>query len=159
MTDLAIYPGTFDPITKGHFNVITRAAQIFPQLTVAVLNNPQKKSLLSLAQRLELTKSELSHLDNVMVESFEGLLVDYAAAQKADVIVRSFRNGADIEYELPQAMMNRRMKNIETVFLPPSPEFAFISSSLVREIAGLGGDVSAFVSAEVCKVLQQVCGG
>jgi len=158
MKKIAIYPGTFDPITNGHIDIIKRASQLFDHVVVAIAENAQKKPLLSLKQRIELAEVIFEKFENVSVEGFSGLLVDFAASQKASIIIRGLRAVADFEYEFQLARMNKDLApNIETIFMTPHEKYAFVSSTLVREIALLGGDVSKFVVPEVSKVLQSVC--
>jgi len=146
----AIYPGTFDPITNGHTDLVIRASKLFDRVIVAVAINPGKQPLFSLDERVELARQSLRELDNVEVCGFEGLLVDVATEMKAGVILRGLRAVSDFEHEFQLASMNRKMQpEIETMFLTPAEQFTYISSSLVREIARLGGDVSDFVSPTV----------
>lgn len=155
MTQIAIFPGTFDPITYGHQNLIERAANIFPQIIVAVAENKNKKTLFSLEQRVGMISNSLKHIKNVRVEGFSNLLVNFANTRKATLIIRGVRVVADFEYELQLAHMTRSLsQNLETVFLTPAEKNSFISSSLVKEVASLGGDVSAFVTPEVIKALK-----
>jgi len=156
MKTTAIYPGTFDPITLGHSDLIRRASLLFDHVIVAVAINPNKKPLFNLEQRVELAQQSLADLHNVKVCGFEGLLVDFASKKGAKCIVRGLRNVTDFDHEYQLAMMNRKMQaDIETLFLTPSEQFSCISSSLVREIATLGGDVSDFVSPIVQSALQR----
>lgn len=149
-TTIAIYPGTFDPITNGHSDLVQRAGKLFETVIVAIAANPSKKPFFSIDERIELAKAALSDFDNVKVCGFDSLLVDFARSSNAQVILRGLRAVSDFEYEFQLASMNRKLApEIETLFLTPSEKFAFISSSLVREIAGLGGDVSAFVHKNV----------
>lgn len=141
----AIYPGTFDPITNGHADLIERAANMFTHVTVGVASNPSKKPLFSLEERVELAKQVTAHLDNVDVLGFTGLLVDFAAKHDATILIRGLRAVSDFEYEFQLANMNRRLNpNLESVFLTPSEENSFISSTLVKEVALHRGDVSGF---------------
>jgi len=151
----AIYPGSFDPITKGHIDVIKRASRIFDQIIIAVSQNINKKSFLSEKEKIEAIKPSIVDLNNVEVIVFDSLLVDFAKANNAQIILRGLRAVSDFEYEFQLAGMNKHLdKNIETFFLTPSEEFSNISSSLVREILMLGGDISSFVPQEVEKILQ-----
>ncbi|MCC5796577.1 MAG: pantetheine-phosphate adenylyltransferase [Methylophaga sp.] len=155
-TNTAIYPGTFDPITHGHFDLIVRASKLFKKVVVAVAVNPGKTPFFTLAERVELAKLILREFDNVEVCGFEGLLIEAAAEKEANVILRGLRAVSDFEYEIQLAAMNRRMQPaVETLFLTPSEQFTYISSSLVREIARLGGDVSDFVAPVVKSALQR----
>lgn len=156
---IAIYPGTFDPVTNGHSDLIERAARLFDKVVVAVAANPKKTPLFDLDERVALARKVLGGLDNVEVIGFDSLLIDFARQCGADVIVRGLRAVSDFEYEFQLAGMNRRLEpNIETVFLTPAEQYTFISSSLVKEVAGLGGDVTAFVHAEVEAALRQRMG-
>ena len=151
----AIYPGTFDPVTNGHLDIISRASTIFPELIVAVAINSAKQPFFSLTERIELLQDAVKTLSNVSVVGFDSLLVTFAQAQGASIILRGLRAVSDFEYEFQLAGMNRKLsKHIETMFLTPSENAMFISSTLVREIAVLGGDVSGFVPAMVEKALQ-----
>lgn len=155
MKTTAIYPGTFDPITNGHIDLVARASQLFDRVIVAVAINPSKAPIFSLDERVALAKQTLSELDNVEVCGFEGLLVDVAKQKNAKVIIRGLRAVSDFEHEFQLAGMNRKMQpDIETLFLTPAEQFTYISSSLVREIASLGGDVAEFVPPCVVKALQ-----
>ncbi|MCE9680427.1 pantetheine-phosphate adenylyltransferase [Shewanella sp. AS1] len=152
----AIYPGTFDPITNGHADLIERAAKLFQQVVIGIAANPSKQPKFSLAERVELVQLVTAHLDNVKVVGFKGLLVDFAKEQQASVLVRGLRAVSDFEYEFQLANMNRRLSaDLESVFLTPAEENSFISSTLVKEVALHGGDVSQFVHPLVAKALQQ----
>src|SRR3954470_1683995 len=147
---LAIYPGSFDPVTNGHLDLIERAAKIFEQLVVAVLRNSEKEPLFSLPERLEMLREVSSPFPNVEVDSFDGLLTDYARRRHAHVLLRGIRAVSDYEYELQMAMINRRLEpELETVFMVPAVAYSFVSSRLVREIARLGGPVSGLVPPSV----------
>jgi len=155
MITTAIYPGTFDPITNGHIDLVIRASKLFNKVIVAVAINPGKKPAFSLDERVNLAKQTLAGLDNVEVCGFEGLLIDVANQKQAKVIIRGLRAVSDFEHEFQLAGMNRRMRpEIETLFLTPAEQFTYISSSLVREIAALGGDVSEFVAPCVMTALK-----
>tara|TARA_B110000285_G_C15060670_1_gene582199 strand:+ start:242 stop:721 length:480 start_codon:yes stop_codon:yes gene_type:complete len=146
MKTIAVYPGTFDPITNGHIDLVMRASRLFEHVIVAVAINPSKKPAFALEERVNLAMQTLQDLPNVEVCSFQGLLVDVAREKKAQVIIRGLRAVSDFEHEFQLAGMNRHMEpNVETMFLTPAEQFSYISSSLVREVASLGGDVSAFV--------------
>ena len=150
----AIYPGSFDPITNGHIDVIKRASRIFDQVTIAVSQNINKKSFLSEKEKIEAINLSLEGLKNVEVIAFDSLLVEFAKKINAQIILRGLRAVSDFEYEFQLAGMNKHLdKNIETFFLTPSEEFSNISSSLVREILMLGGDISSFVPQKVEKIL------
>lgn len=147
MVMTAIYPGTFDPVTHGHTDLIQRASKLFEKIVVAVAEDSGKKSLFPLEKRVSLAKESLTDLTNVEVIGFSGLLVEFAMQQNARVIIRGLRAVSDFEYEVQLAAMNRRLcVEIETLFLSPAEQYTFVSSSLVRQIAILGGDVSQFVS-------------
>jgi pantetheine-phosphate adenylyltransferase len=152
----AIYPGTFDPITLGHLDLMTRAANLFDRVIVAVAFSEKKKPLFTLDQRMTLCRQALAHLPNVEVQSYSNLLVDFARANDARFVLRGVRAIADFEYELQLANMNRAMyPEMETVFLTPVEKYAFISSTLVREIAAMGGDYAQFVPPVVAAALRQ----
>lgn len=154
MNTTAIYPGTFDPITHGHSDLIQRAACLFDHVIVAIAANPTKKPFFPLGKRIALARVVLKELSNVEVCGFDTLLAHYAEASNAQVIVRGLRAVSDFEYEFQLASMNRKLApKVETLFLTPAEQYAYISSSLVREIAMLGGDVSEFVHEEVKKAL------
>ena len=144
----AIYPGSFDPLTNGHLDVVQRAAKLFDRVVVAVAKNESKNPLFTLNERLALGKQALKHLPNVEADAFDGLLIEYVARQKAHVIVRGLRAVSDFEFEFQLALMNRKLnENIEAIFMMPKDTYTFLSSRIVKEIARLGGDVSAFVPA------------
>jgi pantetheine-phosphate adenylyltransferase len=155
MKRIAVYSGTFDPITLGHEDVIGRAAKMFDTLIVAVSMAHSKKTLFDLPARIQLTQFALKNVANVQVVAFEGLMVDFCTAQGAQTIVRGIRNATDLDYEAQMAAMNRKMRSsIDTVFLLPTPDLQCISSTLVREISKLGGDVSNMVSPAVAQALE-----
>ena len=152
----AIYPGSFDPITNGHIDVIKRASRIFDQVIIAVSQNINKKSFLSEKEKIEAINLSLEGLNNVEIIAFDSLLVDFAKSINAQIILRGLRAVSDFEYEFQLAGMNKHLdKNIETFFLTPSEEFSNISSSLVREILMLGGDISSFVPQGVEIILNK----
>lgn len=147
---LAIYPGSFDPVTNGHMDLIERAAKLFKHLVVAVLRNTEKAPLFTLTERLEMLREVASAFPNVEVDSFDGLLTEYARRRQAKVLLRGIRAVSDYEYELQMAMINRKLEpELETVFMVPAVSFSFISSRLVREIARLGGPVEGLVPPSV----------
>ena len=146
----AIYPGSFDPITNGHLDVISRGSAFAGRLIVAVLKNEQKRPLFSVTERVEMLKEVVAPYPNVEVESFEGLLVEFAAARNANAILRGIRAISDYEYELQMAHMNRRLRpEIETVFLMAAEQYSFVSSRLMKEVFVLGGDISGLVPKSV----------
>ncbi|TFV87524.1 pantetheine-phosphate adenylyltransferase [Blastococcus sp. CT_GayMR20] len=141
----AVCPGSFDPVTNGHVDVINRAAGLYDELVVAVLVNPGKAGLFTVDERMELLREAVADLPNVVVDSFEGLLVDYCRANDIPVIVKGLRAVSDFEYELQMAQMNRELAGIETLFVPTAPQVGHLSSSLVKQIAQFGGDVARLV--------------
>ena len=149
---IAIYPGSFDPVTMGHIDIITRALKLFDKVIVATLINKDKNTLFTIDERVKLLDKSLSDFENVEVTKFDGLLVDYAKNVKASVIVRGLRAVTDFEYELQTALINKKLyKEIETVFLTTSPENMYISSSIVKQIASFNGDISSFVPKAILK--------
>jgi pantetheine-phosphate adenylyltransferase len=147
---LAIYPGSFDPVTNGHLDLIERGAKIFTRLTVSILRNLDKDPLFTLDERVEMLREVTRPWPNVEVDVFSGLLVEYAQLRDANVILRGIRAVSDYEYELQMAMMNRKLNpNLETVFMMPALDYSFVSSHLVREIARLGGPMTGLVPPEV----------
>ena len=154
MKTIAIYPGSFDPITNGHIDLIHRACKLFDEVIIAITQNVNKTSLLSVDQRIESVEASIKSINNTRVLGFDSLLVDFARDHNAQIIIRGLRAVSDFEYEFQLSGMNKRLNpRIETLFMTPSEEFANISSSLVREIFSLGGDVSAFVPAPVKTIL------
>jgi pantetheine-phosphate adenylyltransferase len=154
-TNCVIYPGTFDPITNGHVDLTERAARLFDRVVVSIAHSEKKKTLFSLEERVFLCESALSHLDNVEVVGFSNLLIDFVKSQNARCVLRGLRAVADFEYEFQLANMNRAMySEFESVFLTPSEHLSYISSTLVREIAALEGDISPFVPSQVAEALQ-----
>ena len=152
----AIYPGSFDPLTNGHLDLIERGSKIFDELVVAILRNSEKSPLFTLDERVEMLKSTTKHYNNVSIETFDGLLVDYVAKQKARVVLRGIRAISDYEYELQMALMNRKLApQIETVFMMPADTYSYLSSRLVKEVFQLGGSVRALVPEIVEKRLHQ----
>lgn len=156
MKTRALYPGTFDPITNGHIDITERAAKLFDSVVIAIASSEKKSPLFSLHERIELARSSLSHLKNVEVMGFNILLTQFAQQQDANIIIRGIRTVTDFEYEFQLAYMNRKISGtIETVFLTPSENLTYISSSLIREIASLDGDITPFVPKEVAQALSQ----
>jgi pantetheine-phosphate adenylyltransferase len=145
----ALIPGSFDPVTFGHLDVIERTARLFDEVLVAVVENPHKSTLFTLDERTEMLVEVTGHLHNLKVDAFEGLLVDFALDRGVGAIVKGLRAVSDFEYELQMAQLNYRMSGIETLFMPTTPEHSFLSSSLVREVGGFGGDVSSMVPPRV----------
>lgn len=157
MTTRAIYPGSFDPLTFGHVDIIERSARIFDEVIVAILTNPQKAPLFSVDERIEIMRQILKpRFKNVEIDTFQGLLIDYAQQKKAHAIVRGIRAVTDYEYEFQMALMNRRLApDIETVFMMPAENYSYLSSRLVKEIAELGGSVTGLVPEIVETRLKQ----
>ena len=154
MTTRVIYPGTFDPVTNGHTDLIGRAAKLFDEVVVGVANSPSKRPLFDLAERVQLVQQVTSQLPNVKVVGFSGLLVDFAKEHQANVLIRGLRAVSDFEYEFQLANMNRRlMPELESVFLTPAEENSFISSTLVKEVALHGGDIRQFVDPVVAQAI------
>lgn len=153
----AIYPGSYDPITFGHIDIIKRAASIFDHLTIAVLNNKSKHYLFSVDERVKMIENTLKDLDNISVESYDGLLIDYAKAKNAHVIIRGLRAVTDFEYELQMSQTNAKLSDgsVETIFLNTDLRYAYLSSSTVREVASFGGDISKFVTPDVAKLVYE----
>ncbi|MDQ6927153.1 MAG: pantetheine-phosphate adenylyltransferase [Actinomycetota bacterium] len=153
---VALIPGSFDPVTYGHMGIIERAARQFDDVLVAVVRAPAKPQVLfSVEERLEMLSQVTSHLPGVRVDSFDGLLVDYALQNGSQAIVKGLRAVSDFDYELQMAQMNYRLSGVETLFMPTAPEHSFLSSSLVREVARFGGDVSSMVPPEVASRLKE----
>lgn len=157
---VAVYPGSFDPPTNGHVDIIVRAARLFPRLIVAVGENPQKRALFSVEERVEMLREICQELGlgNVEVEAFSGLLVDFAKRVGASVVIKGLRAVSDFEYEFQQALMNRNLEGVETLFMPTSTEWSFLSSSIVKEVASLGGDVRGLVPGAVARRLEEKFG-
>jgi pantetheine-phosphate adenylyltransferase len=153
---VAIYPGSFDPLTLGHVDIIHRGSALFDSIVVAVLGNAEKSPLFTVEERLAMIRETFSDRENVEADSFRGLLVDYALGRKATTIVRGIRAISDFEYEFQMALMNRRLAPaIETVFMMPAQEYSYVSSRLVKEVASLGGDVTGLVPENVEKKLNE----
>ena len=157
---IAIYPGSFDPLTNGHLDLIERGAKIFDELIVAILRNPEKEPLFSLEERMEMIRAMTRERDNVRVDSFDGLMVDYALKLRATAVLRGIRAISDYEYELQMALMNRKLNpELETVFMMPAVSYSYVSSRLVKEIARLGGSVTGLVPKAVEERLQHKVNG
>ncbi|HZV78546.1 MAG TPA: pantetheine-phosphate adenylyltransferase [Candidatus Binatus sp.] len=149
---VAVYPGSFDPVTFGHLDIVRRAAAQFARVTVAVVANPSKSPMFTLAERVAMLREACGGLRNVDIDSFEGLLVDYVRRFDRALIVKGLRIVSDFEHEFSMALLNRKLKGgAETIFMPASPEFAFVSSSSVKEVFALGGDVAEFVPRSVLR--------
>lgn len=156
MKTKAIYPGTFDPITLGHVNIAEKAADLFDEVIIAVADYTAKDNLFTLKERVELCRLSLAHLKNVKVLSFKGLAVDFARAQKCTIMIRGMRAVSDFEYELSLALTNKKIApEIETLFLVPSLRYMYLSSSMMKQLAELGGDLTDFVSPAVIKAFKQ----
>ena len=156
---IAIYPGSFDPLTNGHLDLIERGSKIFDELIVAILRNPEKDPLFTLDERLEMLTAMTRHRDNVRVDSFEGLTVDYAMRVNASAVLRGIRAISDYEYELQMALMNRKLEpRLETVFMMPAEAYSYLSSRLVRQVATLGGSVKDLIPELVEKKLREKLG-
>ncbi len=156
MCQRAIYPGTFDPVTYGHIDLIKRALEIFPDLVVAVALNPHKKPLFSVRERMAMIKRATQGLNGIEVDSFEGLVVDYARSRKSRVLIRGVRMLSDFEYEFQMALTNRKLApSIETIFLMPHEAYSYLSSRLLKEAVQLGADVSSFVPGYVASALKK----
>jgi pantetheine-phosphate adenylyltransferase len=159
MERIAVYPGTFDPITNGHTDLVSRAAKVFPKVIVAIAESPHKKPLFTLEERIAMSRTEMASMGNVEIVGFSNLLVEFVQQLGASVIVRGLRAVSDFEYEFQLASMNRHLApKVETMFLTPDEEYGFISSTLVKEVARLGGNVSSFVSPAVAQAMAQRLG-
>lgn len=153
-----IYPGTFDPVTNGHLDIIQRAAMMFDEVIIGVAASPSKNTLFSLEERVELLEKSVAHIKNVSVAGFSGLLVDFAAQHQANILIRGLRTTVDFEYEFGLTSMYRKlMPGLESVFLTPAEEFAFLSSTIVREVAIHGGNIDEFVPAVVAHAIKDKC--
>jgi pantetheine-phosphate adenylyltransferase len=156
---IAIYPGTFDPITNGHLSILNRASKIFDRLIIAILNNPRKAPLFSIEERLEMMRDVLKSRPDVEVDFFDGLLVDYVASKEAHVIVRGIRAMSDFELEFQLALMNRKLnREIESVFLMTDYKWFYISSTIIKEAASFGGEIAGLVPPVVCRRLKEKYG-
>jgi pantetheine-phosphate adenylyltransferase len=152
---IACCPGTYDPVTNGHLDIVARAASVFDRVIVAVLVNPGKQPMFSLEERLAMLKESTSELSGIEVDSFEGLLVDYARARSVAAIVKGLRAVSDFDYELQMAQMNYRLAGVETMFMTTNPSYSYLSSSLVKDVARNGGDVSGLVPEPVLLRLRE----
>ncbi len=152
----AIYPGTFDPITNGHLSIVKRALKIFDKLTIAILNNPQKTPLFSVEERIYMIKQSLAGLNNIEIDTFDGLLVDYAVKKKSNVILRGLRALSDFEYEFQLALINRKLnRDVQSIFLMTDYKWFYTSSTIIKEAAGLHGDISGLVPELVNQKLKE----
>jgi len=159
MKHIAVYPGTFDPVTNGHIDLVERSLRIFGEVIVAVAENPKKAPLFPLEDRIAMVQAVTANYKNVSIEGFDGLLVDYVRKKGAVAIIRGLRAVSDFEYEMQMALMNRRLdSNIETVFLMPNVEYSFITSTIVKEAASYGGDVSSLAPRVVVEKLKKKFG-
>ncbi|NLS44164.1 MAG: pantetheine-phosphate adenylyltransferase [Firmicutes bacterium] len=154
---IAVYPGSFDPVTNGHLDIIGRGAGLFDKLVVAVARNPRKKPLFTLEERILMLKESAKRLSNVEISCFNGLIVDFACERQAAAILRGLRALSDFEYEFQMASVNRKIGNIETVFMMTGNEYAYLSSSAVKEVASFGGCVKGFVPQNVVRMLMEKC--
>ena len=156
MRNIAIYPGSFDPITNGHLSILRRALNIFDSVIIAIACNPAKKTFFTLEERLEMIKESIKNMDKVIVDSFSGLLVDYVAGKKSNIILRGMRALSDFEYEFQMSLMNRKLnKNIQTVFLMTDYKWLYISSTIIKEAASLNGSIKGLVPDIVCQKLKE----
>jgi len=152
----AIYPGSFDPVTNGHLDVIDRARKLFDQVIVAVAHNEQKQPLFTLEERLDLLRGTIGNLDRVQIAPLDGLLVDFAVQQHATAVIRGLRAVSDFEFEFQMALMNRKLEaSVETIFLMPKEEYTYLSSRIVKEIGRLGGDIAKFVPPKVVEAFHR----
>jgi len=156
---LAVYPGSFDPITNGHISIVSRALKVFDRLVIAILNNPQKLPLFSMEERIQMIREVLKDQRHLEVESFNGLLVDYVIQKKTNVVIRGLRALSDFEYEFQMALMNRKLnREVQSIFLMTDYKWFYTSSTIIKEAASLGGDVSGLVPPIVCKKLKEKFG-
>jgi len=156
---VAVYPGTFDPITNGHLSIVNRALKIFDKLIIAILNNPQKEPLITLEERISMIEGIFKGKPNVEVDSFDGLLVDYVVEKKTNVVLRGLRALSDFEYEFQMALMNRKLnRDVQSIFLMTDYKWFYTSSTIIKEAASLDGDISGLVPAAVCRKLKEKFG-
>ena len=156
---IAVYPGTFDPITNGHLSIVNRALKIFDKLIIAILNNPQKRPLFSLEERIQMIQEVLKSKSNLEVDSFDGLLVDYVIKKKSHVVLRGIRALSDFEFEFQMALMNRKLnRDVQSIFLMTDYKWFYISSTIIKEAASFNGDISGLVPPIVCKKLKEKFG-
>ncbi|MBW2027762.1 MAG: pantetheine-phosphate adenylyltransferase [Deltaproteobacteria bacterium] len=155
----AVYPGTFDPITNGHLSIVNRALKIFDKLIIAILNNPQKEPLFTLEERTYMIKEVLKDRDNIEVDSFDGLLVDYVVRKNSNVVLRGLRAMSDFEYEFQMALMNRKLnREVQSIFLMTDYKWFYTSSTIIKEAASFNGDISGLVPPIVCRKLKEKFG-
>ena len=153
---IAVYPGTFDPITNGHLSIVNRALKIFDKLIIAILNNPQKEPLFSIEERISMIKDVLKSKSNIEVDVFDGLLVDYVIEKKSNVVLRGIRALSDFEYEFQMALMNRKLnRDVQSIFLMTDYKWFYISSTIIKEAASFNGDISGLVPPSVCRKLKE----
>ncbi len=153
---LAVYPGSFDPLTKGHLDLIERASKVFAAVVVAVSNNPSKKHTFSAHERIQMAEEAVRRMPNVDVDTYSGLIIDYLKSRKARILIRGLRAVSDMEYEFQLASMNRRLySEVETVFLMPDEQYTYLSSSIVKEVSRLGASPNEFVSPNVARILRR----
>ncbi len=156
---IAVYPGTFDPITNGHLSIVNRALKIFDKLIIAILNNPQKEPLFSIEERIAMIKDVLKSKSNIEVDVFDGLLVDYVIEKKSNVVLRGIRALSDFEYEFQMALMNRKLnRDVQSIFLMTDYKWFYISSTIIKEAASFNGDISGLVPPSVCRKLKEKFG-
>ncbi|RLB26714.1 MAG: pantetheine-phosphate adenylyltransferase [Deltaproteobacteria bacterium] len=159
MGKMAIYPGSFDPITNGHLSIIRRALTMFDSITIAVASSPMKKTLFTLGERMELIQKSIKNHDRVFVDSFSGLLVDYVDSKKTNIVLRGMRALSDFEYEFQMSLMNRKLnKNIQTIFMMTDYKWLYTSSTIIKEAASLGGSIRGLVPDIVCQKLKETFG-
>jgi len=159
MPDIAVYPGTFDPITNGHLDIIERASRHVATVIVAVSQNPSKQPLFTLEERVTMAKEAVARMPNVEVDSFEGLLVDFCTRRGSKLVVKGLRAVSDFEYEMQMAQMNLRLAGVDTLFMVANPSFSFLSSSIVKEVARFGGSVDGLIPPEAAARLKENTGG
>jgi len=160
MSRTAIYPGTFDPVTNGHVDLVRRSCAIFDKVIISIAPSPKKSPLFTISERLDMMRDATSDIPGVEVEAFEGLLVEHVLAKGANAVIRGLRAVSDFEYELQMALMNRRLSSeVETVFMMPSEEYSFLTSSVIKEVAGYGGNVDGLVPPNVARLLREKLGG
>ena len=159
MPDIAVYPGTFDPITNGHLDIIERASRHVSTVVVGVSQNPSKQPMFSLEERVAIVTESVAEIEGVEVDSFEGLLVDYCVRRGSSLVVKGLRAVSDFEYEMQMAQMNLRLAGVDTLFMVANPSFSFLSSSIVKEVARFGGSVEGLVPGVVVRRLKEKLGG